>query len=159
MTHRCGWTEHSTRSELERVMPRARRRFVYLTALMCTAAAPASAEQLFDNWNTGACGFTDIASFTIDRSFRVQRIDVWYRWRRNETAVRYTAMRGNEVIANGELARTECDPYQEAWCVARVEPNVRLEPGTYTFRTERARICQNAASGGLGFIRAYGAGP
>ena len=139
-------------------MPCTRRSLVLLTALVCATVAPASAQQLFDNWNTGACDVTDVAAVTIDRPVRVRRIDIWYRWRRNETAVRYTATRGDEVIANGELSRAECDPHQEAWCVARVEPGAELEPGTYVFRTEQARICQNAGSGGRGFIRAYGAG-
>ena len=133
-------------------------RIASLTFLLCVAAVPALAQQLYNNWNTAACGVTDVATLTIQRPVRIERIDIWYRWRPNETTARYTASLGSEVIAEGELARAECDPYQAAWCVARVEPGADMEPGTYTFRTERAAICQNAGSGGRGFIRAYGAG-
>ena len=133
-----------------------RNRIALLAAWIGMIAAPAGARQLYDNWNTGACNFTDVATLTIERPILVQRIDIWFRWRRDQTTVRYTAALGSEVIASGELTRAECDPYQEAWCVARVEPNADLAAGTYTFRTERGGICQNAGSGGLGFIRAYG---
>jgi hypothetical protein len=71
--------------------------------------------------------------------------------------VYFTASVGGEVMEEGELTRAECDPNQAAWCVARLEAGVEIEPGTYTFRTERAAICQNRASGGNGFICAYGA--
>ena len=117
---------------------------------------PAAAQQLFDNWNVGACNVTDVATLTIERPVRLQRIDIWYNWRSNESTARYTASLGGEVIAKGELARAECAPNQAAWCVARVEFGTDIEPGTYTYRTERPAICQNADSGGQGFIRAYG---
>ena len=139
-------------------MLHVRRRFALLTALICTTVAPASAQELFNNWNTGTCNVTDVASFTVERPLRVQRIDIWFRWRANETIVGYSASRDGEVIATGDLSRAECDPHQTAWCVARGEPGAEMEPGTYTFRTERAGICQNAGSGGQGFIRAYGSG-
>ena len=137
---------------------RARRCFTVLATLIGAATVPANAQQLFDNWNTAACGFTDTATLTVNRHIQVQRLDIWFRWGRNESAMRYTAARGGRVIAAGELFRAECDPYQEAWCVARVYIGANMKPGTYTFRTQRPGICQNAGSGGQGFIRAYGAG-
>jgi hypothetical protein len=59
------------------------------------------------------------------------------------------------VIDEGELSRAECDPNQAAWRVARLEAGAEIEAGIYTFRTERAAICQNRASGGN--IRGFGA--
>lgn len=139
-------------------MAHACRCFALLTALICTTIAPVSAQEFFNNWNTGACDVTDVAGFSVERPIRVQRIDIWFRWRANETIVGYSASRNGEVIASGDLSRAECDPHQAAWCVARVEPNAEFEPGTYTFRTARAGICQNAGSVGRGFIRAFGVG-
>jgi hypothetical protein len=113
------------------------------------------AQQAFNNWNSDACGYTDLATFTLDRAIRVQRIDIWFNWRAGESSIRYKAMRDGTPLAEGELARAECDPYQASWCVARVEPRAELESGVYTFRTDRAGICQNSASGGQGFVRVF----
>jgi len=132
-------------------------RIALLAALLCGAMASASAQQVFDNWNSAACGTTDVATLTVERPIRLQRVDIWYHWRPNETTAHFTASFGGEVIEEGELSRAECDPNQAAWCVARLEAGAEIEPGIYTFRTERSAICQNRASGGNGFIRAYGA--
>lgn len=138
-------------------MRHGRRRFVILTALLCMTVAPASAQQqLYNNWNTATCNVTDVAGFNVPGPTLVQRIDIWFRWRANETTIGYTVSRNGEVIATGDLSRAECDPHQAAWCVARVEPNAQLEAGTYVFRTSRPDICQNAGSAGVGFIRAFG---
>jgi len=131
---------------------------VFACAVYCPQAKTSPpAAQLFDNWNPGACGFTDVATLTIERPARLQRIDIWYHWRRDETTARYTTSLNGEVIANGELARAECAPSQAAWCVARVELDSDIKPGTYAYRTETPAICQNSGSKGQGFIRAYGA--
>jgi len=132
---------------------------VYACAVYCPKpkTSPATAQQLYDNWNSGACGVTDVATLTIERPVRLQRIDIWYHWRPDETTAHYTTSFDGEVIANGELARAECAPNQAAWCVARVEFGTDIQPGTYTYRTERPAICQNGGSKGRGFIRAYGA--
>jgi len=131
-------------------------RMACLIAAACSFAGAASAQQLADNWNTAACDVTDLASLSINRPTRLQRVDLWYHWPPNESSVGYTVSRNGGVVARGELSRAECDPYQAAWCVARVEPGADLEPGIYEFRTARAGICQNAGSGGQGFIKAFG---
>jgi hypothetical protein len=125
---------------------------------MCLCGAPASAlaQQVFDNWNTAACDVTDVATLSVDRPTRLQRVDIWYHWASNEAVTRYSVSHNGATIAEGDLARAECDPYQTAWCVARVEASVDIEPGAYVFRTSRPAICQNAGSSGQGFIRAFG---
>lgn len=132
---------------------------VFACAVYCPKpkTSPAAAQQLFDNWNSGACGVTDVAMLTIERPVRLQRIDIWYHWRPDETTAHYTTSLDGEVIANGELARAECAPNQAAWCVARVEFGTDIKPGTYTYRIGRPAICQNGDSRGQGLIRAYGA--
>jgi hypothetical protein len=52
--------------------------------------------------------------------------------------------------------RAGCDPYQESWCGARGNIGVSLPPGHVTIEVARGKLCQNGASGGRGFIRAYG---
>ncbi|MCB1533530.1 MAG: hypothetical protein KDJ44_02095 [Rhodoblastus sp.] len=120
------------------------------------AASPAAAQAISENWNTGACGVTDVAAVTLDRPAHVRRIDLWFQWRGGETSVRYALSLNGAPFAEGELARADCDPVQGAWCVARVEPDTDLEAGIYEFRTARPGVCQNAGSGGRGFIRVYG---
>lgn len=133
-----------------------RRRIATLMALICVFVTPAGAQQLYNNWNTEACNVTDIAGFDVPRPTLVRRIDIWFRWHANETRIGYSVSRSGEVVATGDLSRAECDPHQAAWCVARVEPNVEFEPGSWVFKTERAGICQNPRSLGVGFIRAFG---
>jgi hypothetical protein len=125
-------------------------------ALLSGLTAPALAQQLSENWNTAACDFTDVATLALARPTNLQRVDIWYRWAANETSVHYSVSQDGAAVAEGDLTRAECDPYQTAWCVARVEPGADLQPGTYVFRTAHARICQNAGSRGQGFIRAFG---
>jgi hypothetical protein len=132
-------------------------RIMLVGALVCGIGAPATAQQLLDNWNTDACGFTDVVAFSLDRTTYIQRIDIWYRWGANEASVRYSIWQNGAAIAEGNLARADCDPYQPAWCIARLEAGADLNPGTYVLRTAHARICQNAGSQGQGFIRAFGA--
>lgn len=93
-------------------MLHARRRLALLATFILTASAPASAQQLYNNWNTAACNVTDVAGFDVPRSMLVRRIDIWFRWRANETTVGYSVSRNGEVIATGDLSRAECDPYQ-----------------------------------------------
>ena len=56
----------------------------------------------------------------------------------------------------GALTCGGCDPYQEAWCQARANVGVELPPGFVEVRTARGKVCQNAGSGGNGFIKAFG---
>lgn len=132
------------------------RRFCLCAAMFATVA-PAAAQVISQNWNGEACSLTDVATLALDRATNVRRIDLWFNWRGGETAVHYSVSHNGAPFAEGDLARAECDPNQAAWCVARVEPNAALEAGVYEFRTARPGVCQNAGSGGQGFIRAFGA--
>jgi hypothetical protein len=115
-----------------------------------------AAQQLSDNWNTSACAFTDTATLEIGQTVHVSKIELWYNWQPNESSVGYTVLFNGQAVGTGSLSRAGCDPYQQAWCVAQDAPDTDLPPGTYTFRTKRAFLCQNRQSGGRGFIRAYG---
>jgi hypothetical protein len=120
-------------------------------------ALPAAAQPILEIWNTAACGLTGTATFTVEQPIRLDRVEFWYNWRTSETAASYTILLDNEAVLDGTLVRADCDAYQRAWCIARAEPRTILPPGAYTFRTQRAAICQNAGSGAQGFVRAYGA--
>ena len=112
--------------------------------------------EVFYNGNIDACDMTDTAVFTLDRPVRVNQIDVWYRWRTSEGSVAYTLSQSNRTLRNGVLSRGDCDPYQEKWCNATDRFDLRLYPGTYFIRTERARVCQNQGSDGKGFVKVFG---
>jgi len=45
---------------------------------------------------------------------------------------------------------------QGSWCEEIVQINEILPAGDYTFRTNLKSLCQNAASGGIGYIRFKG---
>lgn len=125
-------------------------------ALAAQPAASQTERVLADNWNTAACGFTDTATLVLDAPGFLSRIDIWYRWNGDETAIAYTVLADGAVAGQGTLQRSDCDPYQSAWCIARDTPEMKLPPGRYDFRTANANICQNGGSGGMGFIKAYG---
>ncbi len=121
-----------------------------------TYAAPSPGGKVFDNWNTSGCGSTDTAILDVNRPMQLDRIQLWFNWRANERTVNYRVYFQGREIGGGTLRRGDCDPYQAAWCAADDSPASSLAPGRYTFRLDRAALCQNSGSGGAGFIRAWG---
>jgi hypothetical protein len=117
---------------------------------------PPTEAQLTDNWNTGGCGLTDTATLDLDAPTHLTRVALWYNWRAGEDSVRYSVLSGGRQVSDGTLTRGGCDPHQSAWCEARDTPDAALDAGQYSFHLESARLCQNDASGRVGFIRAWG---
>src|SRR5665213_1170785 len=76
------------------------------------------AKELFNNWNTAACGFTDSAALDVDRPIHLDSIEIWFNWRQGETQVAYSVLQDGREVGSGVLSRASCDPYQGAWCVA-----------------------------------------
>ncbi|MFI4976468.1 MAG: hypothetical protein ACHP84_18180 [Caulobacterales bacterium] len=112
--------------------------------------------QLYDNWNTAGCGFTDTATLTLDAPAHVSRVALWFNWRQGESGVGYTVTSNGRNVGGGTLTRGDCDPYQSTWCEARDTPDTDLDAGGYDFRVDRGAVCQNSGSGGAGFIKAWG---
>lgn len=125
-------------------------------ASLATSAAGTAQDKLFENWNTDACGYIESATFELHTPAHLDQIQVWYHWRGRESSVPYTLWHDSQAIRTGVLYRAECDPFQEAWCVARDSVDLDVGPGAYMVRTERQRVCQNGASGGGGFVRVFG---
>ena len=119
------------------------------------AQKPPPPVKLVDNWNTGACETTANAEFNLDQPILINRIELWYRWQAREEFVGYTLSKNGNLLYSGVLRRGDCDPYQEKWCIAVDEPDLRLNPGGYYLRTDRPRICQNRESYGNGFVKIY----
>jgi hypothetical protein len=131
--------------------------------LTCVAPSGADAQPgqhhertLADNWNTAACGLTGRAELDLATPARLTRLDLWYHWNPGESSVAYSIDANGRAVGAGTLRRAECDAYQKSWCVARDTPNLQLSAGRFQIRAARAGVCQNAGSGGSGFIRAYG---
>lgn len=121
-------------------------------------ASAAPQRQIANIWNPQGCAFTDRSPLTLARATRLDRIELWYNWSAREASSAYEIVAANgQSVARGTLSRDSCDPYQAAWCVGADSPAVTLPAGSYTIRVSRARVCQNGASGGQGFIRAWGA--
>lgn len=116
----------------------------------------AEPRQLSNNWNTGGCGLTAAARLDLGQAVRLDRIELWYLWQADESSVPFTLLRNGQSVEQGSLKRSGSDPYQGAWCVARGQIGSALPAGAYQVRVGRAGVCQNGASGGNGFIRAYG---
>jgi hypothetical protein len=127
-----------------------------LAAGLSLVSGTAIAQQISDNWNTDACGFTGHAGFKLRQPTRLTSIELWYHWGSRESEVDYTLFHEGEPVKRGRLMRASCDPYQEAWCGARANVGVELPPGVVEVRTARGKVCQNAGSGGEGFIKAFG---
>jgi hypothetical protein len=138
--------------------PRAGGPFIPAIALAASLVAGAAnaAPQLYENWNTDACGFTDTAVLKIDRPIRLEKIELWMNWGRHQERASYRVLHHGRDIGGGTLERQDCDPYQARWCVAADKPHTSLEPGRYVFRVDRPNVCQNAGSDGEAFMKVYG---
>jgi hypothetical protein len=112
--------------------------------------------KIYDNINTGACGFTDTATLDLQASAHLDQIALWFNWARGESSLPYTISTGGRVVRSAAMTRGQCDAYQNSWCLAVDRLNMDLGPGSYTVRAGQPRVCQNAGSGGRGFIQAYG---
>jgi hypothetical protein len=129
--------------------------FCLATALTLVSGT-ASAQEIYNNWNTDACGFTDHAGFKLQGPTRLTSIELWYHWGRNESEVDYALFHDGRLVTRGRLMRAACDPYQEKWCEARANVGVDLPPGFVEIRAARGKLCQNDGSRGEGFIHAFG---
>ena len=129
---------------------------IILATSLSLICGTATAQQIYDNGNTDACGFTNRAAFELQGPTRLTAIELWYRWGRSESEVNYTLFHEGERVKSGRLVRGSCDTYQEAWCQARANVGVELPAGLVEVRTARGKVCQNAGSGGNGFIKAFG---
>jgi hypothetical protein len=109
-----------------------------------------------DNWNGDACQLTDKARFRVTAPTRLTDLDLWYNWRQGETAPAFMLVTDDNVVAQGQLARGACDPLQAAWCNAHAQIAVDAAPGDYEVMTPDARVCMNARSHGIGFVRVKG---
>ena len=134
-----------------------RRLLMVMAAVVATAGVPAYAQQFFDDWNSAACGSTDVAMLTVERPIRLQRVDIWYRWRPNETTVHFRRRSAAKSSKKANCLAPSATRSRRLGASPVLEAGAEIEPGIYTFRTARAAICQNRASGGNGFIRAFGA--
>ena len=129
---------------------------LWLAASLVLASGTASAQQIYNNWNTAACGLTDRAGFRLHEPTRLTAIELWYHWGRDESEVGYSLFHNGRFVKHGRLMRAGCDPYQEAWCEARGNVGEDLPRGYVEVQTTRPKVCQNEGSDGHGFIHAFG---
>ena len=121
-----------------------------------TPPSAGRAVSVSDNWNGDACQLTDRARFKVTAPTRLTDLDLWYNWRAGETAPAFMLTAGANVVAQGQLERGACDPQQAAWCNAHAQVDVDAGPGVYDVMTPDKRICMNARSHGVGFVRVKG---
>jgi hypothetical protein len=107
-------------------------------------------EELYNNGNTGACGYNKVARFSLNQPTMISRIKVWYDTRIGGSRLEYT-LNGPGKDMSGVFASRSCDPYQTQWCQGEARINQVFAAGTYTITTGTAAVCQNSASQGNGF--------
>lgn len=132
------------------------------TASLAIVAGSAAAQQgpaIYDNWNKGGCGYTDLIRVTLDRDQSVGRARTWISWPQGVSTAPYTLLRDGVPVRSGTFTRNSCDPYQPAWCEGVDDWNLTLEGGSYVIVTGLARVCQNGASDGNGFLSLHAALP
>ena len=108
-----------------------------------------------DNFNTATCSYTNFATIDASRPMFLNKFQLWVDWDRVPGQLRYSVALDGRNIGGGQLQKGSCDPYQTHWCIAEDSPNVKLTPGRYAIRLGADAICQNAGSGGEGFIRVF----
>jgi hypothetical protein len=130
--------------------------FAFAASFAFASGAAWGYGDLYNNWNTDGCDFTDHAGFMLRGPTRLTAIELWYRWGRHESEVGYEIFQHGRPIQRGVLMRAGCDPYQESWCGARDNVGIDLPPGYVEIRVDRGKVCQNRRSRGEGFIHAFG---
>lgn len=119
-------------------------------------ADPSSSDLLMDNWNVASCELTDTATLEITRPVHLDRFQLWMKWAPGEDTAHYRVAKDGTSIGGGTLQRGDCDPIQGQWCVGEDAPDADLSYGRYEITLSERAVCKNAASEGLGFIRAWG---
>ncbi len=76
-----------------------------LSLVTLTPAAAQTDQLLIENWNADTCEFTDTVSLVLEQPTMLSRVDTWYRWNPQESAVAYSLLGNGNVIAQGAFAR------------------------------------------------------
>jgi hypothetical protein len=118
-----------------------------------------SPAKVYENGNTGGCGFTDTSNFQLNSNQVITDFSVWYSWRSGETALPYRILKDGKQIYSGTLHKSDCDPNQTQWCNGKESLNLNMGAGSYTLKLNSSRMCQNAESGGNGMIRVFSGAP
>ncbi|KUF10247.1 WSC domain-containing protein [Pseudoponticoccus marisrubri] len=121
------------------------------------APAPVAEGVVVDNWNRGACGMTGQAAFTLATGTEVSQLVTWYNWPAGQQSApaSFHDGRGATVLV-GQIRRGACDIHQPEWCEGVFDLGRSLPAGSYSLSVTPPRICQNAGSGGQGFLRVTG---
>ncbi|MFH0998692.1 MAG: hypothetical protein V1844_24850 [Pseudomonadota bacterium] len=107
---------------------------------------------LFDNWNTGGCGTTNTARGRLSNKALVTQIVFWSDSSIAKGSINGT-LQGPGISLPIITMRGSC---QWSWCAEIVQLKKILPAGEYTFRANIGSLCQNAESGGIGYIRMEG---
>ena len=115
-------------------------------------AACASPTALFNNWNTGGCGLTNVARGRLTQNSMVTQLIFW-----SDSAIDggqiTMKMEGPGISQSITTMRRNC---QGSWCEGIVNLQQVLPSGDYMFTANSKSLCQNGASGGIGYVRFEG---
>lgn len=122
------------------------------TVSQSPAATCASPTVLFNNWNTGGCNLTQIARGQLTQNSIVTKLVFWSN----------TGIDGGQITMqmNGpgisQTITTKRGNCQGPWCEGIVNLQKSLSAGVYTFTANSNSLCQNGATGGIGYVRFEG---
>lgn len=116
-----------------------------------------SAEKLlFNNWNGSSCSSTTgQMEFTLPNRTFVSRIVAWSDARINRGSLN-GVLNGPQGVVTISSKPGNCDPNQRQWCDRIFTISKELPAGSYSVTLDSNSVCQNSASGGLGFTQVYG---
>lgn len=107
--------------------------------------------ELFNVGNKAGCNYTDFSNFSLSQPAEINRLIIWYNASIAGTDV-VGELRGPGVYMKLRFNTVGCDVYQSQWCSGHAVIHKTLRAGDYQVTIPQRAICQNAMSGGKGFI-------
>ncbi|MBF0376481.1 MAG: LamG domain-containing protein [Desulfamplus sp.] len=130
---------------------KSNKRFILSLALMLVMAILAlppsswcsceTEEIIIPNKYTGACGYTQSSSFTLDKDTYATRIGIWYDTNIGGNTLSVNLSGTNGYSNNG--GKTTKGSCQWSWCEGIWSINQTLKAGTYTLTANSKSICAN----------------
>ncbi|MBF0376480.1 MAG: hypothetical protein HQK72_03250 [Desulfamplus sp.] len=98
-------------------------------------------EIIIHNEYLGACGYTDISTFTLDKDTYITRIRIWYdSYISGDTLSATLSGPDGYTNSSGEIYKDGC---YGNWCAAMFNINKVLKAGTYTLKADSKSVCSN----------------
>ncbi|MBF0211413.1 MAG: hypothetical protein HQK68_11070, partial [Desulfamplus sp.] len=116
------------------------------------ATSCSTEETIIQNRYTGACGYTQSSTFSLNQDTYITRISIWYDTNIGGNSLSVNISGANGYSYNG--GKTTKGASQWSWCEGILTLNQTLKAGTYTLTVDSNSICANPS--GLTTLTIYG---